>query len=248
MVMVRDKNLRKLSKILAYVLGRKPDEFGLFPDVEGFVKIKECLKALHEEEGWGFVRKASIDEVVYSLPNPAIEIEEDRVRAIQREHLPKRCFDPDPPGILFTCIRQRAYANTLEKGISPMGRRHILLSADKHLALRMGRRFDPKPMLLTVNAAQAHDLGSIFLRAGEKLFLCRHIPVGSFYGPAPPKEKKARLDKEKPRVPQRSETPGSYFPDLAEQALPKHQTKKQRRRDEVAWKSERRRKTKHKIN
>jgi len=44
---------QNLAKMLAYVLGRRPDEFGLIPDAEGFVRIKDLLKALHEEEGWG---------------------------------------------------------------------------------------------------------------------------------------------------------------------------------------------------
>jgi len=235
------KDPKKLSKLLAYVLGRHPDEFGLAPDPHGFVKLKDCLKALHEEEGWGYVRRGAIDEVLYSIPKPPIEVVEDRIRAVARDHLQKRRFVPDPPAILYTCVRRRAYTNVLEKGIGPMGRKHVLLSHEKETALRLGKRFDPKPVLLTVNTLQAIDLGSIFLQTGKRLFLCRHIPMGSFRGPALPKEKKDAPAKEKPAKPRPSETPGSYFPDLEEMAAPKYQTRKQRRRDEVAWKSERKR-------
>jgi len=234
------KDAKKLSKLMEYVLGRHPDEFGLVPDPDGCVKLKECLKALHEENGWGYVRRAAIDEVLYSIPNPPIAMVEDRIRAVTRDHLQERRFEPDPPNILYTCVRQWAYANILKKGIGPMGRRHVLLAREKEMALKMGKRFDRKPVLLTINTTQAHDLGSIFLTAGKRLFLCRHIPVGSFQGPALPKEKKEAPAKEKPVKPLRSETPGSYFPDLEEVATAKYQTRKQRRRDEVAWKSERR--------
>jgi putative RNA 2'-phosphotransferase len=37
--------------MLSYVLGRRPDEFGLVPDADGFVRLKDLLKALHEALG-----------------------------------------------------------------------------------------------------------------------------------------------------------------------------------------------------
>ena len=140
--MGRRKDPKKLAKLLDYVLGRNPDEFGLVPDGDGFVKIKELLKALHEEEGWKFVRKAAIDEVLYSIVNPPVEVAGDHIRAIGREHLEKRAYAAEPPLLLYTCVRRRAYPNTLKKGVNPMGRKHVVLSSDADLALRMGRRFD----------------------------------------------------------------------------------------------------------
>ena len=41
---------KQLAKFLNYVLGRRPDEFGLVTDKEGFVKIKDLIKATSEEE------------------------------------------------------------------------------------------------------------------------------------------------------------------------------------------------------
>ena len=244
--MGRGKEPKKLAKLLDYVLGRNPDEFGLVPDGDGFVKTKELLKALHEEAGWKFVRKAAIDEVLYSIVKPPVEVAEDRIRAIGREHLEKRVYAAEPPLLLYTCVRRRAYPHTLKKGLNPMGRKHVVLSSDADLALRMGRRYDADPVLLTVNVDQAHDRGCMFLKASQRLFLCRRLPEGCFSGPAPPKEKKDPPAKEVPKTPKRSETPGSYFPDLVETQPPKHLTKKQRRRDEVAWKSARRRKSRDK--
>ena len=39
--MSRVNELKKQAKFLAYILGVHPDEFGLVPDKEGFVKIKD---------------------------------------------------------------------------------------------------------------------------------------------------------------------------------------------------------------
>jgi len=249
--MARGNNAKKLAKLLDYALGRNPDEFGLVPDGDGFVKIKELIKALHEEEGWKFVRKAGIDEVMYSIADPPVEIDNDRIRAIKREKLDKRGYAAEPPLLLYTCVRRRAYPHALKKGVNPMGRSHVVLSPDADLALRMGRRYDADPVLLTVNVDQAHDRGCMFLKASPRLFLCRQVPEGSFLGPALPTEKKTKEGKdgsakEAKKIPQRSETPGSYFPDLTEPQPQKHLTKKQRRRDEVTWKTARRRKTRRK--
>ena len=240
------KDPKKLAKLLAYVLGRNPDEFGLVPDENGFIKIKELLKSLHQEDGWKFVRKAGIDEVLYSIADPPVEVKDDRIRALKREHLEKRVYAADPPRLLYTCVRRRAYPHALKKGVGPGGRKHVVLSSDADLALRVGKRLDADPVLLTVNVDQAHERGCLFLMASQRFFLCRHIPAGSFQGPALPKEKKDAPAKETEKTPRRSETPGSYFPDLSEPRPPKRQTKKQRRRDEVAWKSARRRKTRRK--
>ena len=68
--MSRKKEINKHSKFLCYILGHKPDEFGLVPDPNGFVKTKDFLKAITEENGWKFFRKSNIDEILISLSAP----------------------------------------------------------------------------------------------------------------------------------------------------------------------------------
>jgi len=51
--------------MLVYMLGHRPDEFGLVPDSEGFIPYKELLQAIHEEEGWRYVRRSHINEVLF---------------------------------------------------------------------------------------------------------------------------------------------------------------------------------------
>ncbi len=61
-------DLKKKAKFLKYVLGLNPDEFGLVLDKDGYVKIKDLLKAVHEEDGWRSFRQANINEIMISLP------------------------------------------------------------------------------------------------------------------------------------------------------------------------------------
>ena len=75
------QSTRRLEKFIVYVLGRRPDEFGLVPEAEGWVKLKDLLKAINEENGWRHVRRSHIDEIVLTQPAPEIEINDNRVRA-----------------------------------------------------------------------------------------------------------------------------------------------------------------------
>ena len=79
--MALQKSPKKLAKLLDYILGRRPDEFGLVTDSDGFIKIKEVLKALSEEEGLTYVRRAHLDEILITLPDPLIEIADNSIRA-----------------------------------------------------------------------------------------------------------------------------------------------------------------------
>ena len=81
---------QQLAKFLAYVLGRHPDEFGLVPDPQGFVPIKEVLKVCAEEKDWRHVRARGLIEALGPvLPDAPIEMDTDRY--------PGRRPQPPPP-------------------------------------------------------------------------------------------------------------------------------------------------------
>jgi len=133
--MGHQKSPETLAKFLDYVLGRRPDEFGLVPDPDGYVKIKELLKALGEEEGWGHVRRAGIDEVLISVPDPPIEVDDNRIRAADRSRLPVRKAAETFPKLLYTCVRKKAHPVVVDRGVSPMGEReHVVLTTEPELA------------------------------------------------------------------------------------------------------------------
>jgi putative RNA 2'-phosphotransferase len=183
------QSTRRLEKFIVYVLGRRPDEFGLVPEADGWVKLKELLKAINEEDGWRHVRRPHFDEILLTQPAPEIEIHDHRVRARFREHLPAPQPVDRPPKLLYTCIRRRAHPVVLEKGITAAEGEKVVLAIAPDLALKIGRRRDPQPVLLTVNVEQALTHGIALHRFGELLYLADAIPCGCFSGPPLPKEK-----------------------------------------------------------
>jgi putative RNA 2'-phosphotransferase len=187
--MKRSADIQKFAKFLDYLLGRRPDEFGLVPDAEGFVKIKELLKALHEEKNWRHIRHSHLNEVVLTLPRPPIEVVDNRIRASRRE-APKIGNAPKaPPKLLYTCIRAKAYPRALQSGVYPSHHARVVLSSDPEMAMRIGRRSDAAPVLLVVQVRQALQNGSVFKPAGESIYVTDFLPPRVFTGPPLPKEK-----------------------------------------------------------
>ena len=145
--MTAARKLPRLAKLLDYVLGRQPDEFGLVADADGYVKIKTLLQAMAEEKGAGLqIRRGDLNELLVSSQDAAIEMDAERIRAIDRAHLPRPESCDHWPGQLFVCIRRRAHGRVLEHGIPAPEPPGVILSASREMALRIGRRRDPDPV------------------------------------------------------------------------------------------------------
>ena len=234
---------KQLAKFFNYVLGRRPDEFGLVTDKEGYVKIKELIKATNEEEGLKYVRRSHINEIMITLPNHEFEVVDKLIRAQNREHLPKSSVALDPPKLLFTCVRKKAYPYVLDRGIKPTGFSKIILSSNRNLAERIGRRSDHAEVMLTVQVSQSEDKGVIFVQAGESLFLADYIPTDCFSGPPLPKESPEPHKPYKSKKAPAETSAGSFFLDFNKKEQPakpgtmskKRGKKHKRRRERPPW-------------
>jgi len=173
--------VESLSRFMVYILGHRPDEFGLVPDTDGFVSYKELLWAIHEEPAWGYVRMGHINEVLLSKDRPLFETAGDRIKVAERRWvLDLENPHPDPPKILYTPIRRKAHAHVMEKGLKGDG--FLALSPDQDMALRIGRRKDQKPVLLEITTDAAVAQGVRFYLLGN-LFLASEIPATVIVGP-----------------------------------------------------------------
>jgi putative RNA 2'-phosphotransferase len=230
--MGRQRTPQQLAKIISYILGRRPDEFGMVLDNNGYVKIKDLLRVLGEEDGWRYVRRGHIDEILYTLTDPPIEIEDLHIRAAQREKLPVVAPAENLPKLLYHGIRRRAHPNVIQKGIFPGANSYVILSSDKTMAERMGRRIDPSPVLLTIQVHDSIAKRVEFLQAGESLYLAEFIPPDCFTGPPLPKEKP---ETEKHAGKKESEitppSPGSFVLDLDIDKKAKNRSKREKKKE-----------------
>jgi len=237
--MRKHNSQESLAKMLSYTLGRSPEEFGLVPDANGYVKIKDLLKALCEEEGWRHVRRSHLDEVVLVISDPPIEMEGLLVRATKREYLRDHPVCEKPPAQLFVCVRKKAYPVVLEKGVVAGAQPFIVLSDNPAMAERLGRRFAASPVLLTVLVSRMQSLGIQFFSAGGSLYLVERLPPDCFTGPPLAKIREEAKPKEvAQRVPV-AKTPGSFFLEMSDDS-PHHRGdgKREKKSD---WKRDRKR-------
>lgn len=208
------KTPKQLSGFISYLLGRRPDEFGLVPDEEGFVAIKELLQVFAEEEGWRHVRRPLIDELMITMQPPPVEVRGSRIRAVERDHLAAAAYAEDPPKLLYAGITPKSYPVVAENGILPTRHQHVVLAARTEMAERIAGRRTPEPVLLTVNTAQLLDRGIVLMKSGSELFLADHVPPGCFSGPPLPKEKPDAAKKADSEPKSKNRTPGSFYMDI----------------------------------
>lgn len=235
--MNRIKSLKPFAKFLAYILERNPFEFGLIPDKDGYVKIKELIKAIVEEDGWGHIKMSHLDEMNYSFPDSPIEISDTMIRAKDQSKYNKPVYAEDLPKEIFTAIRSKAHFHVSKKGIDSGEAEYVILSSDKMIAEKIGKRRDTKPIILKINTTLAEDEGVFFFSAGETIYLTKYIPAGCFSGPPLPEQKNTGKKKKagKPVVKKSNATPGSFFPEVDNTIS--SSTKKSKKRDKTSWKA-----------
>ncbi len=224
--------------MLVYVLGHRPDEFGLVPDSEGFVPYKELLQAIHEEEGWRYVRRSHINEVLLGRDRPLFESEDERIRSVEQRwdldlHNPAQFI----PKILFTAVRRRAHPVVMERGLSAAEDKYLVLTPAREMALRIGRRRDQAPVLLEILAEAAKEKRGLFFSFGD-LFLSPEIPAKFIAGPPLPMEmferrKEKAKEKEKPVKGPPTPSPGTFILDPSRDPDPYRKAKGKKRK---GWK------------
>ncbi|MEA2039518.1 MAG: hypothetical protein U9N82_06765 [Thermodesulfobacteriota bacterium] len=189
-------------------MGHKPDEFGLVPDEHGFITYKELLQAIHEEPGWGYVRRSYINEVLLGKDRHLFQAEDNRIRVLERRwQLDLENPSLSLPPVLYVAVRRKAHRVVMERGLKPRGEGRVVLSTDQEMALRIGRRHDQEPVLLEVMAVAAGDDGLLFYVFGD-LFLSDNIPPRFISGPPVSKDViETRGDKEAKKE---KSTPGRF--------------------------------------
>jgi len=107
----------------------------------------------------------------------------------------------------------------------------------------MGKRRDPAPVLLTVQAQRAFEAGVRFSKQGKFIYITDHVPVGYFTGPPLPKEKKKEAPKPKKEpVETPEDLPGSFTFDMERsKALQQQRLKRKGLKKGIAWKKDVRR-------
>ncbi|MFZ7113520.1 MAG: RNA 2'-phosphotransferase [Desulfatiglandales bacterium] len=229
--------VEKLARFLVYILGHRPDEFGLVPDADGFVAFKELLQAIHEEPGWGYVRQANLNEILLGKDGALFEVDEKRIRTLdQRWDLDVERPSASLPKLLYVAVRRRAHPHALDTGLKSAKDAYLILSSQKNMALRIGQRKDATPVLLEVTAERARAEGLSFYSFGQ-LYLSNEIPPRHIKGPPLPKEaaQPPAKGKEKETKSASEFHPGTFVLEVGRDPAPQRHRKVKKER---GWKEE----------
>jgi len=239
------KQIAKLEKLFYYVLALRPDEFGLVLDRDGYITVKELVRAIQEEPGWAFVRPAHVQEIVTFQAPERFETSADRNRVRAKASAGAdgswQLKQTQLPKVLFMAVRRRAYPHMLEKGLEPPpGSEFLVAAASEEAALRIGKRKDPEPVPIRIETAKLGPGHEPALSCNDTLFLLRRLPADAITGPPLPKQREERPVKKK-----KEKNP---FADMtvAEILSPTAPAPKERdgRKSKHSWKQERRLKKK----
>lgn len=228
------RQLEDLAKFLTYLLCHRPDEFGLVLDEEGFVSVKQVLQALAAEPGFGHVRRHHLEQLAGLLQPPRFEIEDDRIRGLDPGPADLRRTGEEPPALLYAAIPAKAHEPVFASGLKGPRGQEVVLADTPELALKLGRRRSPEPVLVTVQAQAAGRTGMIWEKYGEHLYLAREVPRKFLQlPPPPPKPEKPKPEKKAPPPP----LPGTVVLDLPDMLEKPVRGKAKGKKDEPAWKS-----------
>ena len=250
MVMNRQKQIEQFAKLAATILGRCPHEFGLVPDPDGFIKIKEFIQAVAETDGWRHVRISHVNDMMLMLSDPPVEVDQTLIRAKDRSRLPACGLCETPPKLLYVCIKQKSYPAVMTDGIHPTFHTRIVCCSDPGMAERIGKRRDHHPVLLTVHVGTMKNQGLTIHQAGEGIYLADVIPVDCFTGPSLPKELPAKRTEKKPDTVdtyKRQTQAGTFLLDPFSRNTPDGKTRKNKHGDrDSSWKHNKKRLRKEK--
>ncbi len=166
----------RISRFLTYLLRHQPKEYPLSFDRQGFVPWGDVVDVVQER--FADASEEELRAVVEHSDKQRFELKEGKVRATYGHsfavELGVEALEP-PAQLYFGTARDLAQS-IMRGGLKPRDRRYVHLSPSMDEALAVGKRRDPSPAIIVVDAHTAHAEGVRFYQSGP-LFLVENVPA-----------------------------------------------------------------------
>lgn len=161
---------------MAYILRHSPEEFGLRPDVEGFVPLDELVKALRTV--YPDVTEDFVRGIVERDAKGRYEIRGDKIRARYGHSFPVSLNHEEDreSKVLYHGTPRRNLERILREGLKPMKRQFVHLSTSRSEALETGRRHERDVVLLIIDADCLRRKGLKVYKAGKNVRIVEKVP------------------------------------------------------------------------
>lgn len=165
---------------MSLLLRHRPEVAQLSLDAAGWVLLDQLVQAIRRQRGFGWVDEKTIRHVVDTSKKQRFEIAgtPPRIRATYGHSTPveieyERVM---PPPTLYHGTTRRALPNIFREGLRPMQRHHVFLTKTTEGAEAVGRRRDPKPVILAVDTEGLMEEGHSVFRTSGGLYLTDYVP------------------------------------------------------------------------
>lgn len=174
---MNEKDLKKVSKSLSYVLRHRPDTVGLELGNGGWVGVDELVSAF--QTAGKRMSHELLEVVVANNDKQRFEYSEDRLQIRARQGHSTEVdlgYQPaTPPDVLYHGTATKNLESIQQKGLIKGRRHHVHMSTNKETMLDVARRHG-KPVLLAIDAKQMLADGHEFFVTGNKVWLTDHVP------------------------------------------------------------------------
>ena len=175
---MEEKQKKKISKFLSFILRHNPGFINLELDENGWAATNELIEKMSVEGS--VITLEEIEEIVDTNDKKRFAFSPDRtkIRASQGHSL---SVDLDlepavPPEYLYHGTVDKFINQIKQEGLQKMDRQHVHLSGDRETAGKVGGRRG-KPVILTILASEMHKAGLPFYISHNGVWLCDAVPV-----------------------------------------------------------------------
>jgi len=165
----------KVSKLLSGILRHFPESFGIKLDKDGFADLNDVVEVLRARYGVG---EREVRAIVMFDKKGRFEIRDGKIRAKYGHSVEvnyRWSEGGEVPEKLYHGTKPENLSSILEKGLLPMKRREVHLSATPEEAIEVGKRYSPNPVLLEIDAKRMVEDGFEIRKKG-RVFTTDRVP------------------------------------------------------------------------
>ena len=171
------KTLHEISKLIALVLRHKPEELGLSMDSHGWVEVGALIEKINALQPFTM---EMLQEIVDTDNKKRYSFNADKscIRANQGHSIPVdlELLPVMPPKTLYHGTATRFSGSIEEKGLLPMQRQHVHLSANLETAITVGKRHGT-PVVYEIDAEAMCKSGYVFYCSENGVWLVQAVPA-----------------------------------------------------------------------
>lgn len=176
--MVLDHRLTRLSKRLSFILRHHPEKIGVRLDQYGRTDLSNLIQHFNRHYGTP-ISRSTIEEIIKQSDKQRYVIEGHTIRALYGHSVPVKPLTPPqmPPVYLYHGTSHAAAKLIETEGLKKMDRDFVHLSANPQMAVQVGQRRDPHPVIFQVAAQAAAHHQFLFYPTKSGIWLVDAMPA-----------------------------------------------------------------------